>query len=104
MFHSDMERSQLDLNAVKVELEEPEDTFLIVHAAETINFKKEDIPSNEFTGRLMLVVHVAVLWHFMSGQFFVSVYLLSEKFKHKWSEQVTYVGFLLKPPKGYKAR
>ena len=48
-----MESPLLDFNAVKVELEEPDDTSCIVHAAETTNVKIENIASNESTGMLM---------------------------------------------------
>ena len=48
-----MTRPLVDFNAVKVELEEPDDTSCIVHAAETTNVKIEDIASNESLGMLM---------------------------------------------------
>ena len=55
-----LERPQLDFNAVKVEIEEPDDSSRIVQAAETTNIKMEDIAANESTGELMLVAHVSV--------------------------------------------
>ena len=48
-----MERSQLDLHVVKVELEEPDDTSYIVHATETTSVKIENIASSKSIGALM---------------------------------------------------
>ena len=48
-----MECPQVELNTVKVELEEPDDTFYITHAAEIINVKNEDITSNKLPGELI---------------------------------------------------
>ena len=49
---SDMECSQLDLNAVKVEVEDTEVTTFVCDA-EITAIKKEDVTSTEFTGVLM---------------------------------------------------
>ena len=48
-----MERPVLDVNAVKVELEELDELSYMVYPAENTNVKIEDITSNESTGRLM---------------------------------------------------
>ena len=52
---SSITRPLVDFNAVKVELEEFDNTSCIVHAVETTNVKMQDIASNESTGMLMFI-------------------------------------------------
>ena len=48
-----MESLEVDLDAVKVELVETEDTSCIFNAAETMYVKMEDLTSIKFSGELM---------------------------------------------------
>ena len=53
-----MESPPQNLNAVKVELEETEDTSYIFNVSGTINVIKEEVPAIQLTGGLMQVLNM----------------------------------------------